>query len=149
MIFSQLCTKGYSIWCKFGVCARIVSVKQTVIYCRVSTDAQNHGAQLAELRSYCADRKWTNVEEIVDTISGSTSSRKGLDRLMSLVRRGKVASVVCYKLDRLGRSLAHLVQVVTELNNHGVALVVPGAGDRHVVVQPGRPISDQHPVRRG
>ena len=104
------------------------SVKQTIIYCRVSTDAQNHSAQLAELRSYCATRKWTDVEEIVDTISGSTSSRKGLDRLMSLVRRGKVGSVVCYKLDRLGRSLSHLVQVVTEFNTHDVALVVPGQG---------------------
>jgi putative DNA-invertase from lambdoid prophage Rac len=111
------------------VCAHVsVSVKQTIIYCRVSTDAQNQSAQLAELRRYCADRKWTDVEEIVDTISGSMSSRRGLDRLMSLVRRGKVSTIVCYKLDRLGRSLAHLVQVVTELTNHSVALVVPGQG---------------------
>ena len=104
-------------------------MKQTVvIYARVSTDRQNHDTQLAELREYCAFRKWTNVEEIIDTVSGSKSSRKGLDRLMAAVRRGKVDIVVCYKLDRLGRSLAHLAAMIAEFTSHNVALVVPEQG---------------------
>jgi DNA invertase Pin-like site-specific DNA recombinase len=104
-------------------------MKQTVvIYARVSTDKQNHDSQLTELREYCARRKWTGVEEITDTVSGVNSSRKGLDRLMAAVRRGKVDIVVCYKLDRLGRSLAHLAGMIAEFTAHNVALVVPEQG---------------------
>jgi resolvase-like protein len=104
-------------------------VRQTVvIYARVSTDRQNHDTQLAELREYCAFRKWTDVEEVTDMVSGSKSSRQGLDRLMALVRRGKVDIVVCYKLDRLGRSLAHLAALIAEFSAHNVALVVPEQG---------------------
>jgi DNA invertase Pin-like site-specific DNA recombinase len=104
-------------------------MKQTVvIYARVSTDKQNHDSQLTELREYCARRKWTGVEEITDTVSGVNSSRKGLDRLMAAVRKGKVDIVVCYKLDRLGRSLAHLAAMIAEFTAHNVALVVPEQG---------------------
>ena len=47
---------------------------------------------------------------------------------MGLVRRGKVAVVVAYKLDRLARSLIHLVQMTGELQAHGTGLVIPGQG---------------------
>jgi DNA invertase Pin-like site-specific DNA recombinase len=104
-------------------------MKQTVvIYARVSTNKQNHDSQLTELREYCARRKWQEVEEIVDTASGVKSSREGLDRLMKAVRRGKVDVIVCYKLDRLGRSLAHLAAMIAEFAAHNVALVVPEQG---------------------
>jgi DNA invertase Pin-like site-specific DNA recombinase len=99
-----------------------------VIYSRVSTDRQNHDSQLAELRAYCANRGWSEPEEIVDTISGTKNSRTGLDRLMAAVRRGKVKVVVCFKLDRLGRSLSHLVQVLREFVSRRVVLIVPNSG---------------------
>jgi DNA invertase Pin-like site-specific DNA recombinase len=76
---------------------------KAIIYTRVSTDKQNHDSQLQELRDYCTRRAWTELEEIGDTVSGTKSSRKGLDRLMGAVRRGKVDVVVCFKLDRLER----------------------------------------------
>ena len=63
--------------------------QNVVIYSRVSTDKQNHDSQLAELRQYCANRGWSEPEEIVDTISGTKNSRKGLDHLMSLRAAGK------------------------------------------------------------
>ena len=47
---------------------------------------------------------------------------------MLSVRRGKVDVVVCFKLDRLGRSLAHLAQVISEFAAHNVALVVLSQG---------------------
>jgi DNA invertase Pin-like site-specific DNA recombinase len=53
------------------------------------------------------------------------SSREGLDRLMMAVRRGNVDVVVCFKLDRLGRSLSHLAQLIEEFIVHKVSLVVP------------------------
>jgi putative DNA-invertase from lambdoid prophage Rac len=104
------------------------AAQKVVIYARVSTTIQNHDSQLSELRDYCARRGWTNVEKVKDTVSGAKSSREGLDRLMQAVRRGKVDVVVCFKLDRLGRSLAHLAQIVDEFTAHNVALCVPSQG---------------------
>ena len=101
---------------------------RVLIYTRVSTDKQNHDSQLQDLREYCTRRAWTDVEEISDVISGAKSSRKGLDQLMAAVRRGKVDLVVCFKLDRLGRSLSHLSQLIDEFNTHKVALIVPAQG---------------------
>ena len=101
---------------------------KVVIYARVSTDRQNHDSQLDELRKYCGRRGWTDVEVITDVILGAKSSREGLDRLMRAVRRGMVDIVLCFKLDRLGRSLSHLAGLIDELTTHNVALVVPGQG---------------------
>ncbi len=101
---------------------------KTTVYSRVSTDKQIHDSQLNEVRRYCERREWHNVEEIADVASGAKTSRTGLDRLMAAVRRGKVDVVVCYKLDRLGRSLAHLAQLIAEFQTHGVALVCTSQG---------------------
>ena len=71
----------------------IPNTKQKVIlYARVSTTDQSYDSQLTELREYASRRGWTQVEEIVGTVSGARSSRKGLDRLMAAVRRGRSTS---------------------------------------------------------
>jgi DNA invertase Pin-like site-specific DNA recombinase len=101
---------------------------KTAIYTRVSTDKQTHDSQLNELREYCKRRGWAAVTEYADVISGAKFSRQGLDRLMADVRRGKFDVIVCFKLDRLGRSLPHLAQIVGELTAHRVALVCPSQG---------------------
>ena len=99
-----------------------------VIYARVSTSNQTVDSQLQELREYCERRGWSDAEEIVDVISGGATSRAGLDRLMGMVRKGRVAVVVAFRLDRLARSLIHLVQMTGELQAHGTGLVIPGQG---------------------
>ena len=96
------------------------------LYSRVSTDRQSHDLQTAELRQYCQRRGWTEVQEFSDQISGATYTRQGLDALMNLVRKGRIDAVLCYKLDRLGRSLPHLAQLIAEFQAQRVALVVPG-----------------------
>jgi DNA invertase Pin-like site-specific DNA recombinase len=101
---------------------------KVTIYSRVSTVGQIHDSQLLDVRRYCERRGWANVEEVVDTASGAKSNRIGLDGLMAAVRRGKVDVVVCYKLDRLGRSLAHLAQLIAEFQTHRVALVCTSQG---------------------
>ena len=101
---------------------------RVVIYSRVSTDRQLHDSQLQEVRAYCARRGWNDAEEVSDTASGATSKRTGLDALMALVRRGRVEAVVCFKLDRLGRSLAHLAQVIGEFQINRVALICTSQG---------------------
>ena len=101
---------------------------RVAIYTRVSTDKQTHDSQLGELREYCARRNWSKIAHYSDVVSGAKFTRQGLDRLMGDVRRGRVDTIVCFKLDRLGRSLAHLAQVVAELTAHGVALVCTSQG---------------------
>jgi len=98
------------------------------IYARVSTDEQTVSQQIDALRGDAQRHGWTVVEEISDTISGTTFSRTGLDRLMTLVRRKKIDLIVCHKLDRLGRSLPHLAQMIGEFEANGVALFIPGQG---------------------
>jgi DNA invertase Pin-like site-specific DNA recombinase len=101
---------------------------KVAIYTRVSTDKQTHDSQLNELRDYCQRRQWTNLAEYADVISGAKFSREGLDKLMTDVRRNRLDVIVCFKLDRLGRSLPHLAQIVAELTAHRVALVCPSQG---------------------
>ena len=48
--------------------------------------------------------------------------------MMKLVRKGKIDAVLCFRLDRLGRSLGHLAQLLGELTSNRVALIVPGQG---------------------
>ncbi len=81
---------------------------------RVSTKEQTLDLQLDAL-------KLAGCETIFhDVASGATSERKALDRLLTHVREDDV--VVIWKLDRLGRSLTHLVAVVTTLLEQGVGL---------------------------
>src|SRR5438477_1871192 len=103
--------------------------KRIIIYGRVSTAEQRHDSQLSEVQDYCAKR-WPGcgVAVISDTASGAKTSREGLDRLMHLVRRNKVDVVACFKLDRLGRSLPHLAQIISELDHHNVAIVATSQG---------------------
>lgn len=99
------------------------------IYGRVSTDAQSHDSQLREVRSY-VERRWPKAEvvEYTDTASGAKFTRKGLDAMMAEVRAGRVNVVTIYKLDRLGRSLQHLAQLLGELEAMGCALIATSQG---------------------
>ena len=106
-----------------------MQLRRIVIYGRVSTADQSHESQLREVREYCC-RRWGSaaMTTITDTASGAKTSRQGLDQLMKLVRRGRVDVIVCYKLDRLGRSLPHLAQIISELDHHNVSIVATSQG---------------------
>jgi DNA invertase Pin-like site-specific DNA recombinase len=106
-----------------------MKVKRIAVYGRVSTDEQNHDSQLREVRGYIR-RRWPKAEvaDYLDKVSGAKFSREGLDALMADVRRGRIDVLAVYKLDRLGRSLQHLAQLIGELERHGTALVVSSQG---------------------
>ena len=97
------------------------------IYARVSTidKGQDVGMQLRELETYAKARGWTVQDRYLDEgVSGSKTRRPGLDRLLSACRRRQVDVVLVWRLDRLGRSLKHLIMMLDELQNLGVAFVV-------------------------
>ena len=100
---------------------------RVALYARVSTSDQIAENQLLELRGYAAARGWPVTAEYIDHgISGSTTSRPQLDAMMKAARRRQVDAVVAWRLDRLGRSLSHLVTVLNELASLGIAFVSLG-----------------------
>ncbi len=94
------------------------------LYCRVSTGEQNVEMQLNELREFCKSRGWEIVREYCDQgYSGTNADRPMLKALMTDVRARKVDAVLCWKLDRLFRSLKHTVLTLNEFADLGVTFV--------------------------
>jgi len=83
-------------------------------YARVSTADQNLRMQVDALKAEGCEQIYK------EKISGSKSERKELQRLLETVRKGD--TIVIWKLDRLGRSLKHLVELVSQLLDKGVGL---------------------------
>lgn len=100
-------------------------IRTIAIYARVSTlNGQNPELQLAEIREYADRRGWRISGEYVDLgVSGSKESRPELNRLIRDAHRRQFDAVVCWKLDRLGRSLKHLVTTIEDLAAYGVSFV--------------------------
>ena len=99
---------------------------RAAIYTRVSTLDQEPENQLQELRRYAQARGWETVEYVDHGVSGARDRRPALDRLVADARRRTVDTVVVWRLDRLGRSLRHLVTLLDELHALGVGFVSLG-----------------------
>lgn len=102
------------------------TVCRVALYARVSTvnGHQDPEMQLAELREYAGRRSLTIHEEYVDHgVSGSKESRPALNRMMIDARRRKFDAVLVWKIDRLGRSLKHLVVTLADLSEVGLAFI--------------------------
>jgi DNA invertase Pin-like site-specific DNA recombinase len=98
---------------------------RVALYSRVSTlNSQDPELQARELREYAQRRGWQIVREFIDRgVSGSKDSRPALNELLTDVHQRKCDVVLVWKLDRLGRSLRHLVNTLAELEARGVAFV--------------------------
>ena len=97
---------------------------RVAVYARVSTTDQTPENQLAALRAFAAARGWGVIEFIDHGISGAKERRPALDALLVDARKRKIDVVACVKLDRLARSVRHLVTLAQELEALGVDLVV-------------------------
>ena len=96
---------------------------RAAIYARVSTVDQEPENQLQELRRYVGARGWTAVEYVDRGFSGAKDRRPALDQLVAAAKRRRFDVLVCWRLDRLGRSLKHLITLLEELQSLGVAFV--------------------------
>ena len=99
------------------------TIRRVALYARVSTDDQTLDPQLRDLREYCRQRGWEVVEFVDHGISGAKDSRPGWNACWDAVQKRQVQGLVVHALDRLGRSLPHLVTIITYLGQHGVNLV--------------------------
>src|SRR5919112_1710451 len=81
-------------------------------YARVSTNEQNLNLQRDALEKAGCEEIYT------DTVSGTKARRPGLENAFSHLRSGD--TLVVWRLDRLGRSLKHLIETVTTLQEKGI-----------------------------
>lgn len=81
-------------------------------YSRVSTQDQTLNLQKDALEKIGCTKIFTDI------ISGSTTERQGLDEALAYVREGD--TLVVWRLDRLVRSLKHLIETITNLNNRKI-----------------------------
>jgi DNA invertase Pin-like site-specific DNA recombinase len=101
---------------------------RAAIYARVSTFDQEPENQLAELRRYAEARGWMATEYVDRGVSGAKDRRPSLDQLVADAKRRRFDVLVCWRLDRLGRNLRHLVVLLEELQALGIAFVSLGEG---------------------
>jgi DNA invertase Pin-like site-specific DNA recombinase len=94
------------------------------LYIRNSTneERQNPQTQINPLVDRCKREGW-DYQIFQEFASGSKESRPELDKMMQGIREGKFDAVVVWRLDRLGRSLKHLLQMIEEFKKKGVAFI--------------------------
>jgi DNA invertase Pin-like site-specific DNA recombinase len=100
---------------------------RVALYARVSTSEQAVDLQLDGLRDYARARGFSITQKYIDAgISGANAKRPALDQLLKDAHRRRFDTVLVWKLDRLGRSLSHLIRVVDQLGSLGVDLISLG-----------------------
>ena len=105
--------------------------KRVAIYARVSTDSQTVENQLQELHAVAQRNGWIVVAVHTDEgISGAKGrdKRPGYDALLTGVARKDYEMIACWSVDRLGRSLPHLVAFLNEAQAKGVDLYLHQQG---------------------
>ena len=97
--------------------------RKGVIYARVSTREQDPFKQVNELNSFAFQQNIKVHKVYIDKISGTKSRRPQLNQLMMDAKKHLFDVVLVWKLDRLGRSLQHLIQVINNFNNYGIDFI--------------------------
>ena len=100
-----------------------MEIKKAGVYARVSTKEQDVDKQIQELIDYCKRHNYAYELYIDKGISGTKESRPEFNRLMEDVRLKKIDLVLCYKIDRLSRSIQHFLHIFNELQDKGIGLV--------------------------
>lgn len=95
------------------------------IYYRISTrDKQDVSMQQKACRDYCTRENINIVKEYQDLgVSGKKESRPQFDLMLNDMRDKIIDTVIVYKLDRIGRSLKHLVTLFEEFNKKEIKFI--------------------------
>ena len=99
--------------------------KQVCLYARVSKISQSVERQISELENVAARNDWEIVDRYIDHgISGATGrqQRPELDRMMKDSTKRKFDVVMVWSIDRLGRSLQDLMEILNDLNAKNIDL---------------------------
>ena len=93
------------------------------IYCRVSTEEQDNDNQESICLKYCENQGHSVYKVYKDVISGAKSSRPEFDVMLNDMRHYKFRGIIVTKIDRLGRSLQHLLSLFSEYESKKVDFV--------------------------
>ena len=99
-----------------------MKTKRAGLYLRVSTGMQDTSMQEEELKEMAERRGWETKVYRDHGESGAKERRPALDSLLADVRRGRLDVVMVFSLDRLARSLKHLLELAEEFRASGVDL---------------------------
>ena len=102
--------------------------RRAAIYARVSTGEQTPENQLRVLREVADRAGWTVAAEYVETASGATAKRAGLERMLADAARRTFDTLLCWDVSRLGRSLRDLVDIFETLRALKIDLVIHQQG---------------------
>jgi DNA invertase Pin-like site-specific DNA recombinase len=105
--------------------AMVGKILRVGLYLRVSTSGQTCENQRIDLERVAEQRGWRIIETYVDHgISGSKGrdGRPAFDHLAKDAAQGKLDLVAAWSIDRIGRSLGHLVEFMDELRQQGVGI---------------------------
>jgi DNA invertase Pin-like site-specific DNA recombinase len=106
----------------------LAELPRAALYHRVSTLDQDPTAARWELEQRARAQMLNVVLSIEETGSGARSDRPGLQRLLEAARRGELDVVLCWKLDRFGRSALDLLGNIEQLLSCGVRFVATSQG---------------------
>src|SRR5690242_4695048 len=108
-----------------------MKAKRVALYARVSTDEQTARNQIRELRAVAEHHGWTIVEEYVDhALSGGKGrdQRPAYDKMLKAAVRKEFDILAAWSVDRLGRSLQHLVSFLDEIHSKRIDLYLHQQG---------------------
>ncbi len=93
------------------------------IYCRVSTEEQDVDKQEFICNEHCKRNNFVVYKVYKDVISGTKSSRPAFNKLLEEMRHYKFDAIMVTRLDRLARSLQHLLSLFEEFNTKGIHFI--------------------------
>ena len=105
--------------------------KRVCLYARTSTDGQTTDNQINELREIAARHDWVVVQEFIDHgISGAKGrdQRPAFDQMLKSAVRKEFDMILAWSVDRLGRSMQHLLNFLDEINAKNIGLYLHQQG---------------------
>ena len=101
-----------------------MKTQKVAIYVRISTGSQTVENQERELLAHCQRQGWQVFKVYRDRgFSGAVADRPALKEMMADARLKKFDLLAVWKIDRLARSISHLLEVLTELKGLGIGFV--------------------------
>ena len=96
---------------------------KVAIYARVSTEEQDVKSQIELCKKHCEFKGYEIYEIYSDVITGTSTSRPSFNKMLDDMRLYKFRGIMVTKLDRIGRSLQHLLSMFDEFNSKGVEFI--------------------------
>ena len=99
------------------------NTQRVACYVRVSTHEQNCELQRREIAEYIEKRGWSQPIFFEDKATGTTENRPMLKEMLTQARKRKIDVIICWKMDRLFRSLKHLILTLQEFSELGISFL--------------------------